>query len=173
MSVTLDHVGIFTTVAVNAQNAVYSTLDMDAAYVASGLYDPTPIIGWDIDNFLMSSSLYGVPTSNNEFRGIHATFSGVYGSKLPALSDEYYDAYAWRPNVYLDYMNGGTAGANPFQNSAITGEVLVGTALDIYLVWGGSIGDTVTIDAATYVLTGPMANTMSVGSRPTIALLVE
>lgn len=172
MSVTLDHIGLFTSVATNAQNAVYSTLKVAADYVASTLYNPAPIVGWDANTFLVSSGLYGVPLATNQYRATHVEFSGTFGAKLPTLADEYYDAYAWKPNIYVGLLAGGTGGY-PFQNTSLFGGVLMGAVPDIYLVWGGSIGDTVTIASGTYVLTGPLATNYSQGAQPSIALLVE
>lgn len=175
MSVTLDHVALFTTVAVNRQSVVYSSLALDAAYGASALYNHQPIASWTDTQFALSSSLIGVTITPSPFayRGVHAAFSGTFGAKLPALSDQYFGAFAWRPYIYLDALSGSN-GTPAYQNTAITGGVYVGYAPDIYMVYGGSIGDTVTIDGATYVLTGTFVLTNNDNTaRPTLALLVE
>lgn len=170
-SITLDHVALWTTVASNVKNAVLSSLIMDAGYVSAGIYNAHPVVCWSHDSFEMSSHIKGVPITLNGWLGAHAAYSGTYGSKLPLLSDGYLAAYAWRPFVYLDYMQQGPT--NPTPDTSIFGEVVVGRAPDFLLVWGGSIGDTVDVASATYVLTDVMSTDSVQQVRPTVALLVE
>jgi len=153
-SITLDHVAVFTTVAANAQSGVYSTLDLDPIYAADTSFRPTPIVAWDTTSFAISDGLIGPAgaVSSGNYRATKIDYSRSFGSKLPALADEYEVAYAWRPAVYVDSITGSSS----FQDTSFRGGYYMGEAFDIYMVWGGSIGDTVTIDGGTYVLTMPM-----------------
>jgi len=181
-SVTLDHVALWTTVAANVQSAVMSTLILEADYTALGLFSDSPIVCWTGQSagtgmtgyFQLSSHLaVGINPTTTEYVAIGATFSNVYGAKLPALSDTYLDAFAWQPFVYLAYMTQGSGAANPTPTTALMGQVVVGRVPDFLMVWGGSIGDTVEVELATYVLTGAMLNNFDTDKRPTLALLVE
>lgn len=169
MSVTLDHVGLWTTVATNVGQAIICSLIMDDDYVADGKYNPHPVVTFNSVGFALSSHFYGVPVSTNSYVTAAFRFSGNFGSKLPGLSDTYFDAFAWRPYVYLTYMRQGSS--NPTPATALVGEVVVGRIPDFLLVWGGSIGDTVTVDSATYVLSPQLVTTGDTGS--TAAVLVE
>jgi hypothetical protein len=179
-SVTLDHVALWTTIAANVQGAVMSTIILDADYVAEGLFSDSPIVCWTgqqagtgmTGHFQLSSHLaVGINPTTTEYVALGATFSNVYGAKLPALSDTYLDAYAWQPLIYLSYMIQGSGAATP--TTALRGQIVVGRVPDFLMVWGGSIGDTVTVDGATYVLTGPFCGNFPTDGRPTLALLVE
>lgn len=172
MSVTLDHVGIFTTVSANFQNAVTASINRDAAFISDANYNQSPIVSWGDADFKISSGLLGITPSNSAYRGVHASYSGTFGSKLPALADTYYPAYAWKPYIYFDYLLG-YGGTPTFENGSIAGGKLIGAVIDFYLVYGGSVGDTVTISGATYVLTGVMDSGEITNNSPTIALLVE
>lgn len=164
-SVTLDHVALWTTVAANSKDAVISSVIVDADYP----FQQTPIIAFSDDAFEMSSAVIGVANTTSKWVGVHANFSGVIGARLPALSNAYDDAYAWQPYIYLDYFGEGSG--NPPTLNAMNGGVTVGRVPDFLLVWGGAVGDTVEVDAATYVLTGPFGS--SGNGYPTAALLVE
>lgn len=178
MSVTLDHVALWTTVATNRQSAVMSSLVLDADFEAEAIFNHTPLVGWGEGNvpggsYLQGSShfLVSAAPTNTVYTAAAITFSGVYGAKLPALSDTYLDAYAWQPYIYLSYMGQGPV--NPTPGTQIAGQIVVGRAPDFLMVWGGSVGDTVEVDSAVYVLTGPMLSSWSTDLRPTIAVLVE
>lgn len=178
-SVTLDHVAIWTTVNTNAQHGIVSTLILDDDYEANALYNHTPLVGWyggpsgNGRHLQMSSSLLGLNPTTTEYVATGVTFSQVYGAKLPALADAYFeDAYAWMPYVYLNYMTQGSANVVPL-GGQLAGQMVVGRVPDFFLVWGGTIGDTVTIDAATYVLSDPLLTSWSTDLRPTAAVLVE
>lgn len=172
MSVTLDHVALFTTV-VGGQNAVIATLDLEADYTSDTNFSHTPIISWDDANFTLSSGLLGIDMINNStYRSVHASYSGTFGAKLPALTDTYYDAYACKPEIYFD-MIFGQGGTPSFEATALVGGVVAGAVIDFYVVYGGAIGDTVTIAGATYVLTGRMDSKQPNQNQPTFALLVE
>lgn len=169
MSVTLDHVGLWTTVATNVGQAIICSLIMDDDYVASGLYNPHPVVTFNSVGFALSSHFYGVPISNNSYVSAGFGYSGVFGSKLPALSDTYFDAFAQRPYVYLTSLRQGSS--NPTPQTSIRGQVVVGRIPDFLTVWGGSIGDTVTVGSATYVLSPPLVSANDTGI--TAAVLVE
>lgn len=169
MSVTLDHVGLWTTVAVNAVNAMICSLIVDDDYATDGKFNPHPIATFNTDGFALSSHFYGVAIASSTYVSARYEFSGVFGAKLPALSDTYYPAYAQRPYVYLTYLRQGAS--NPTPSTALTGSVVVGRIPDFLTVWGGSIGDTVTVDSATYVLSPPLVATSDFGV--TAAVLVE
>lgn len=179
MSVTLDHVALWTTVATNYQNAVISTLVLDSTYEAYGLFSDSPIVCWTSGSgtgtsgyFQLSSHLAaGINPTTSSYVALGVTFSGVFGAKLPALSDTYLDAFAWQPYVYLSYMTQGST--NPTPTTQIAGLIAVGQVPDFLMVWGGSVGDTVEVDSATYVLTGALCSNFSSDIRPTLALLVE
>lgn len=180
-SITLDHVAIWTTVAANRQSAVFSSIILDPYYEGLGLFSDSPIVGWTEGTgtgtsgyFQLSSHLaVGINPTTTEYVAIGATFSNVYGAKLPALSDTYLDAFAWQPLIYLSYMTQGSGAANPTPTTALLGQIVVGQVPDFLMVWGGSIGDTVEVELATYVLTGAMCSNFSTDHRPTLALLVE
>lgn len=171
MSITLDHVAIWTTVSVNSQDCVMSTLNVDPAYVAEGIYNENPIVSWDSTFFRMSSHLLGVAITSTTYVAAHANYSGVYGAKLPFLVDTYLDAYAWAPEIYLDYLSLGPS--NPIGGTQLVGMAHVGTCPDILMVWGGSIGDTIEVSGSTYVLSNPMTSNTSSEAQPTLAVLVE
>ena len=169
MSVTLDHVALWTTVATNVNHAVISSLIMDDDYVASGLFDVHPVVAFTSQSFEMSSHIIGIAPTTTAYTAVSASYSKAYGAKLPALSDTYLDAFAWQPYVYLDWMQQGSA--NPTPGTQINGMIVVGQIPDYLLVWGGSIGDTVTVDSATYVLSPQLGG--STNAQPTVAVLVE
>lgn len=171
MSVTLDHVALWTTVAANRQDAVISTLVMDAGYAASSLWNHKPIVTFSEAYFQMNAGIIGVAIDATHYTAVGAEFSGVFGSKLPALTDSYLAAFAWQPYVYFTYMEQG--GSNTTPGTALFGGVVVGRVPDFYLAWGGSIGDTVEVDSATYVLTRPLLTAWPAVKRPTCLLLVE
>jgi hypothetical protein len=176
-SVTLDHVALWTTVATNFESAVVASVVLDAGYEGNPLFNDKMLVCWSSGsstnggNFQASSHFIGVALGTTTYLAAAVTFSGVYGAKLPALTDTYLDAFAWMPYIYLSYMTQGSA--NPTPGTQIAGQIVVGRVADFLMVWGGSMGDTVEVDAATYVLTGPMLNAWGSTLRPTLALLVE
>lgn len=180
-SITLDHFAIWTTVAANRQSAVFSTVVLDPYYESLGLFSDSPLVGWTEGTgtgtsgyFQLSSHLaVGINPTTTEYVAIGATFSNNYGAKLPALSDTYLDAFSWQPLIYLSYMTQGTGPANPTPATALGGQLVVGQVPDVLMVYGGSIGDTVTVNGATYVLTGPLCTNFEARMQPTLALLVE
>jgi hypothetical protein len=171
MSVTLDHVALWTTVAANRNDAVISSLVRDADYLASGIYNHTPIVTWNTQGFMMSSNIIGVTPTSTAWTAAVFGASGVIGAKLPALTDSYLPAYAWQPYVYLTYLNQGSANATP--TTAMVGLVPVGQVPDFLMVYGGSVGDTITVSGVTYVLTPPLVGSSTANINPTLALLVE
>lgn len=179
-SVTLDHVALWTTIAANVQSAVMSTIILDPDYVAAGLFSDSPIVCWtghavgsNLTGYFQCSShlAVGIDPTTTAYVALGMTFSNVYGSKLPALSDTYLDAFAWQPYIYISYMIQGST--NPTPTTALRGQIVVGRVPDFLMVWGGAIGDTVEVELATYVLTGPMLTQFPTDGRPTLALLVE
>ncbi len=160
MSVSLDRVGLFTSLASGAvaQHAVYSTVAFDSVYKADARFKDTSIVCWQDFNsstasagFLISSGLIAAsaPSSGN-YTGSHFNFSQPFGSKLPILADTFDVAYAWAPHIYVDAINGG--GVPPFPGTVFSGGIHAGAVPDFYLVYGGSVGDTVTVGGATFVL---------------------
>ena len=172
-SITLDHIALFTTINTITANYVAFTLDVDDTYAALPYTNPTPVVAWHWASTLgVSATIVGasgaVSTSNR--RNPVPGSWGPWGVPLPSLEGEYLDAYAWRPEIYIFNMIG--AGGSPaFDNPAFDGRMRVGSAIDLYQVHQGSIGDTVTIDGGTYVLgrVGSQANPQP----QTVAVLVE
>lgn len=180
-SVTLDHFTVFTTVPQvfngnNQGNGMYhvGTLALDADYAA---------LEWTAPNPLMQKSPaynpdygYGfipsiIPPAG-ETRTVNTAPSKNYGAKLPLLSDDYFDAFAWRPGIFVTTVSG-NGGTPVFLGTAFDDGLLVGQAIDWYAVYGGSIGDTVEIDGATYVLSGPCGTNNPSNNTTCIAVLVE
>src|SRR5690606_24551100 len=116
----------------------------------------------------------GTSTSGSDYRNPVVGFTDPIGAMLPALSNDYLPAYAWRPDFYLETLVG--AGAGWTTPTGLGDGLLIGSAIDFYMVAGGSIGDTVTIESATYVLSGPLpfgTTTALSNTKQTIAVLVE
>lgn len=170
-SVTLDHVALWTTVTTNSNNAVMSSLIIDDDYAANSLYSHTPVVTISTTSCSLSSGMIGTTPTSTVYLANHWTISGNLGAKLPALSDTYFPAYAWKPYFYLDYLAQGSA--NPTPLTAINDRVTIGQVPDYLSVWGGSVGDTITVSGATYVLTGPLLGSAAAVTSPTLALLVE
>lgn len=178
MSVTLDHVAVFTTVP-NAY--VVGTLDVDPAWLTqtfdvceSPLFSArrnTPSAGTNPASDGINAGPFGTGAVTANY--IAPTFSREpnYGAPLPILEGNYLDAVAWRPRFYMTGLSGASNAAPTFDSPQFAGGLVIGDAIDLYAVTSGSIGDTVEIESATYVLTGPIAGS---GSLATVyALLVE
>lgn len=182
-SVTLDHITAFTTTTWATHGA---TLDVDPAWptypIGGGA--PNPIvsifrtanvgIGEGISAGVIGT---GTTNSNSNYRNDQIRRNSNIGLTLPALTGTYMDAYAWRAEYALCGGNNGISGNGSGWDNPSTGEgALIGTGIDYYHVLGGDIGDTVTIDGATYVLSGLISTPVQpqVGPMPAyIAVLVE
>lgn len=164
MSVTRDHVALFTTVS-GKRDAIYSTLIMEPGYEADPLYKHTPIVGFDSTYGVQLSSaiIVGANPNNSVYTRLAQAATGPFGSQLPLLSDTYYDAYAVQSQVALVSISQGLGNATP--NTTIAAGVVIGRIPDWWIVWGGSIGDTVDIDGATYVLSSVMSGASTVAVR--------
>ncbi len=175
MSVTLDHVGIYTTIP---NTFVAHTLAVDPDYLAVGFgVAPNPIASIyanGVPSALalgFSASMLGTGTTATNFLAPNTLSNPAYGVPLPILDGNYLDAYAWRSRRYLGTIPSGPSfgGSNvpPWDLPRFGFGIPIGDAIDLYMVNGGSLGDTVEIDSATYVLSG---STLGLGS---VALLVE
>lgn len=171
MSVTLDHVGVFTTIS---NTYIVSTLDVAASWSAADFpVNTTPLIsviqvttGTALTSEGFSAGIIGTgATTTNRIIPTYRGNSPI-GAPLPILDGNYLDAYAWRRNYFLASATGGTANTPAWDNPEFGDGWIIGKIIDFYFVNGGAVGDTVTIDGATYVLTAPMAGR-------TVALLVE
>ena len=171
-SVTLDHFGIFTTINSSAYYIV-GTLDVNPDYVNLGYVASNPLYSlnqsliWQDGIHGVSATVFGTGTTSADYRNPVTSHSGSWGVALPSITCEYLDAYAWRPAVYLSGL-GGNGGSPAFDGPSFSDRILIGEAIDFYEVRAGSIGDTVTIDGGTYVISGP-----SSPSNRSFALLVE
>jgi hypothetical protein len=172
-SITLDHVYLATTIApaLGYTNVAFVafTVDLTAEWIANPIAAQNPI-AMASRGLGVSVSIIGTGTTDNDHRD--ATVDGLtqtYGVELPALTSDILPAYAWRPTLFwsgIDYdalepivsVGGGSR------------QFVIGEAIDLYFVREGSIGDTVTIDAATYVLSGNFNTSMT---GPSAAVLVE
>jgi hypothetical protein len=177
MSVTLDHVAIYTTIPGWFHAA---TLAVDPAWAAQP-FDTSvnPIIGAAGNGIAPPNNYFGDGISANMIVNGVAGFQPIafrthpIGSKLPIISGNYLPSYAWRAAYYLKAATGSAGTGTPPWDSPTFGDGFhIGDIIDFYYVYGGSIGDTVEIDGATYVLSGQVPT--SDGDNPTyIAVLVE
>lgn len=159
ISITLDHVFITSTIPAVAPIANHAyvafTMDIDPAWTALPFaVNPNPVAsmgrGRAISATVVGTSFTPADHVNPEMNGP----DDVYGIPLPALSSDYFPAYAWRPQTYLSSL---TVNDNNVLQLPGPRQVLIGEAIDVYAVRGGAIGDTVDILGATYVLTGPFS----------------
>lgn len=175
MSVTLDHVAIFTTIP---GSYVVGTLDVDPDYAAlnsAGFGNGVavnPLVAY-VQNSNPSTTQFtgisalakgvaGTPSNTNQLSP-RARRAGPYGSLLPAITGPYLPAYAWRDAWYLasiDYQGKSSGGSPAFEDTALGGGIHIGDSIDWYMVYGGSIGDTVEIGGATYVLSGQITGSV-------------
>lgn len=175
VSITLDHIFMFTTVSSGKHtDGVISTLARDPGFVADTNYFATPLVSWDIQpQFNVQGGLKGLASSSamNYVASIQ-NFSGPFGPRLPIIHGTYYDAVAWKPYVWMADAQGALS-SGTWDGTKLAGGLLIGHVPDFYMVYGGSIGDTVTIDSATYVL-GPLVTaTTGLMAGLTAAVLVE
>lgn len=182
LSVTLDHVSLFTTIATDVDSSPYffaSSLAVSADWLAQPFAKNVhPVINISRDTGI-SATMIGVGlSSNTNYINPVARFSKIVGTSLPNLSGNYLPAYAWRGAWYLDRVNG--QGGTPAFDSPKFGDGFhIGDGIDYYHVYGGSIGDTVTIDGSTYVLSGLIDGTSydgtanAVSTAMYVAVLVE
>ena len=175
-SVTPDHLALYTTIGAGGgtPSFIVGTLDVAADWGDHGFtVHETPVINFGVVAGI-SSSVPGTGTSNSDFRNPGVSYTSPIGALLPALSNFYQPAYAWKPDFYLS----GLVGAGPAWTTPVGfGDgYLIGSVIDFYIVFGGSIGDTVTIDGATYVISGPLpfgSASAAQNTKLTIAVLVE
>ncbi|MGB5084578.1 MAG: hypothetical protein WBO09_08195 [Methylocystis silviterrae] len=191
MSVTLDHVAVFTTIP---GSYVVGTLDVDPAWTALVPGDfgngvaVNPVVAY-VQNAAPNSTQYqgisataiGVPGTQGNTNQLapRASRATPIGSPLPILDGSYLPAYAWRDAWYLvslNFSNNRSAGGTPAFDHPVMGQgIHIGNSIDWYMVYGGAIGDTVVIAGATYVLSGLLTGSTS-DDTPTaayIAVLVE
>jgi len=177
-SVTLDHVAVFTTITGNTTPSfLASDLALDSGYAALpfGVNDH-PVIQHAAGSGISALMLGQASTNNANYVEAIAAFTHNYGAPLPILDGHYLDAFAWHPDWYLSGAQG--AGGVPLWDNPGFGDgIRIGGAIDYYLVYGGSVGDTVEIDGATYVLSGNLPGQQSSGTgqygTPCVAILVE
>lgn len=175
MSVTLDHVGLFTTIP---NTYVVGTLDLAEGWAAAPFPVSTnPLFGASINGGStplegVSASVIGTGSTNTVNLVPTNTRSANYGAPLPVIDGSYLDAFAWRPRYNLTALSGASTGVPTFDSPQFGDGYPIGDAIDIYSATAGAVGDTVVIGGATYVLTGPMG-TSQVNARPCFAFLVE
>lgn len=179
ISITKDHVSIFTTTPGLFYHA--SSLAIDAGWPAAwpNVYGH-PIIAVSNGGSPnrgkggagISATVIGQGSSQGNNRYGDANLTPNIGTPLPSLNGNYLPAYAWKDAAYLNGYYG--AGGAPLYDSPQFGEpIKIGDAIDWYRVYGGSIGDTITIGGATYVLSGPLSQYVSPADASYIAVLVE
>lgn len=175
ISITLDHIFMFTTVSSGKHtDGIISSLALDAGFVADTNYFPYPLVSWDIQpQFNVLGGLKGQASSSaTNYVASSQAFSGPFGPRLPVIDGTYYDAVAWKPYVWMSDAQGSLS-SGTWDGTKLAGQLLIGQVPDFYMVYGGSIGDTVTIDSATYVL-GPLVSaTTGLMAGLTAAVLVE
>lgn len=172
MSVTLDHVGVYTTIP---GFFFASTLAMDSTYTALGFVMVNPIISaasgpGSVGDLGPSGAIFGQGQSNfgTDWIQDDTRVSAMVGSPLPILTGHYLPAYAWRGAWYLSGGNGGSTTSSPSWDSPAFGDGFhIGDAIDYYQVNRGNLGDTVEILGSTYVLSGLILGQIS------FAMLVE
>jgi len=178
-SVTPDHVALFTTIAVPASGSPWimvGTLDVSPTWSTHGF----PVVSNPVINFALSPAISGtVPgtgTTVSDYRLPTADYTRPIGSRLPALSNFYQPAWAWKPDFYLASLVGAGVAGGWTSLVGFGDGFLIGSAVDWYCVFGGSVGDTVEIEGSTYVLSGPSVfgvnNNLS-DERVTVAVLAE
>jgi hypothetical protein len=185
MSVTLDHVGVYTTIP-----GFYfvSSLDVDPDYAAldatfgNGV-NTSPVVGFFNNGAStglgISATVIGTGMSSTEQISPQARRAATIGAFLPALDNAYLPAYAWRDAWYLrsiDYASASAGASAPIWADTGVGDGFhIGDGIDWYCVYGGSIGDTVEIAGGTYVLSGLLTGSQlpDAGTGVYIALLVE
>jgi hypothetical protein len=170
-SVTKDHVSLFTTITHGGDYQEYghfSTLTVDPAWEALAYTAKNPVVGLNQYGYGISASLLGNPT---DILSPTVKVNGTRGTVLPTLSDSYQVAYAWREAFYL-YNVYARVPVTGWAGGSFHGLVYIGSVPDTYTVLGGSIGDTVDIGGATYVIC-PMGAPVGGIDTPTLAVLVE
>jgi hypothetical protein len=157
MSVTLDHVSIYTTItSANPQYYFTATLDVDPTWTARPFDVATnPVIAYARVAGISASMISPSGTQHINPTSDDAANIGIL---LPTLDGTYLPSYAWRDTWYLKSVASSYApGVDPTWDSPQLGDgMLIGKGIDYYRVYGGSLGDTVTIDGSTYVLSGRM-----------------
>lgn len=172
-SITLDHVWFTTTITppTNYLTTAFCsyTLDVDPAWSALGFVATNPVMMISGGQGC-SVSIIGTGTTDNDHRfGTVAGQVDTYGVALPALTSDMLPAYAWRPTPFLSGIDYDALEPAISVGGGVR-QFIIGEAIDIYAVREGSIGDTVEIDSATYVLSG---NYNNVATLPCFAVLVE
>lgn len=170
-SITLDHVSIYTTILpANGSPWMFAaTLDVDVDWAALGFpVAVNPVIGYTSVGAGISAAVIGTGSTIADYRRPLARYARDVGSPLPILSGTFLPAYAWRDTWYLDTLEGAGSG---FDGPVFGDGFHIGDGIDFYRVYGGSLGDTVEIAAATYVLSGLITASGSLGVY--IACLVE
>lgn len=153
-SVTKDHVALFTTIGTggNTANAFMGSLNRDATYTPGlSFVAPNPIVNIGNSDWGISALVLGQGTSYSTYRRSTMKPAKGVGAPLPILDGAYLDAYAFRPAFYLTAVSG-AGGTPPWDNPAFGDGFHIGDVIDAYQVFGGSLGDTVTILGQTYVL---------------------
>lgn len=173
MSVTLDHVSVYTTISsTNPQYFFASTLDVDPTWSSRPFPVATnPIICYSKVSGISASMIS--PSGTQHINPSNASALNV-GTALPTLAGTYLPTYAWRDVWYLKSVASSYApGGDPtWDNPQLGDGMTIGKGIDWYRVYGGSLGDTVEISGATYVLSGRMVgNTDPLGVF--VAVLVE
>lgn len=185
-SITLDHFALYTTIATvnGVSSAMYSTLDVDTNWSAlnsasfgNGVAVNPIVLTTGIGTGSGPSSYQGISTSmlgstsGGRIANVHRQANNI-GTPLPALTGNWLPASAWRPSYYLVNSLAGAGVTVPTWDEPRYGDGFhIGSGIDYYQVYGGSLGDTVTIAGATYVLSGPMK--VINGDPISYAVLVE
>lgn len=172
-SVTLDHVFLTTTIApalsYQTTGIVAFTLDLDPEWVAYPLAAQNPVAMLS-RGAGVSVSIIGTGTTDNDHRqGFTDGLTQTYGVALPALTSDILPAYAWRPTIFWSGIDYDALEPTVSVGSG-TRQFVIGEGIDLWFVREGSIGDTVTIDGSTYVISG---NFNSSATFVCAAVLVE
>ena len=184
MSVTLDHVALFTTIS---NTYVVNTLDVAASWTGAGFpVKSNPLValisqanggGQGGTTEGLSAGLVGTGITSTNFVRPEYRGNANIGAPLPILDGNYLDAYAWRRAYFLSSVLGAGSANTPLWDNPRFGDGWhIGDSIDVYNVNGGAVGDTVVIDGATYVLSGPInvgQSTLIPIPSLTIAVLVE
>jgi hypothetical protein len=116
--------------------------------------------------------MLGTGTSSTNFVNPGARVARPVGTLLPVLDGSYLPAYAWRQAVYQWIVTGAGSGPPVWDSPQFGDGFHIGDGIDYYMVYGGSLGDTVEIESATYVLSGLINSQGLTGQGPTSPIYV-
>jgi hypothetical protein len=173
-SVTRDHFTLFTTIVAGAGYCGYShitDLILDPTYKTLAYTNHNPLLAFTSNGFGLSAGLISQDTAY--LLATSGFVNDTIGTVLPTLSDSYQIAEAWKEAVYIGAAASTSGPSVGWSNGSLREGIYIGSAADTFTVLGGSIGDTVVISGATYVLCPMAVASLGAIAAPTVAVLVE